>query len=78
MDKPSLAKEILSLIEAEGPTALGALLGMVLPSLPGEAIVQFASDVEALLTAGSEKSAMQSAVKGVDADVDAAEAALGK
>ena len=67
MDLKALGQEVLSLVEAEGPMVVGALLELVAPGLPATAIAGLVASVERIVTAQSEKEQMQAAVASVEA-----------
>lgn len=73
-----LVDDALKLIEAEGPTVVGALLNAVAPGLPVGIIVALLDDLAKYVQdrrALEERQAMQAGAAAADARVDAAEAA---
>lgn len=76
MNLQELTQEALQLIESEGPQVVGALLGMLVPKLPIDALVTLVSDVEEMFQSRNEADAMKQAVGASDAAVDAEEQAL--
>ncbi len=83
MTLQEIEKELVALVEAEGPAVLGVLLTAVAgPAFPVAAVVELAAVVAQILQAKTEAEQFKAAEAGVDAATDLAEAealkALGK